>query len=61
VLDHPAVADPEDVDELELHAISRRRQVPEFTKVRPAECLAGRNEVALGELRVVRGSAKLGL
>src|SRR5205814_8218046 len=52
VLDQPAVADPEDVDELEFHAISRRRQVPEFTKVRPPECLAGRHEVALGELLV---------
>src|SRR3954463_12384139 len=52
VLDQPAVADPEDVDELELHALSRRRQVPEFTEVRPPECLAGRDEVALGELLV---------
>src|SRR6185437_3413417 len=52
VLDQPAVADPEDVDELELDPISCRRQVPEFAKVRPPECLAGRNEVALGELLV---------
>src|ERR1700759_2206818 len=50
VLDQPAVADPEDVDELELDPISCRRQVPEFAKVRPPECLAGRNEVALGGL-----------
>src|ERR1700749_3008138 len=50
VLDQPAVADPEDVDELELHPISCRRQVPEFAKVRPPECLSGRNAVPLGEL-----------
>src|ERR1700761_790169 len=52
VLDQPAIADPEDVDELELHAISRRRQVPEFTQAGPPQCLAGGNEAALGEFLV---------
>jgi hypothetical protein len=31
MLDQAAVADPEDVDELELDTISGRRQIPEFT------------------------------
>jgi len=45
VLDQPALAHPEDVDELELDPISGRRQIPELTKVRPPKCLAP----ALGE------------
>jgi hypothetical protein len=52
VFDQLAVADPEDVDELELHAIAGRRQIPEFAEVRPPERLAGSDEIALGELLV---------
>ena len=50
VLDQPALADPENVDELELDAISGRRQVPEFTKVRSPERLSGSNETPLWSL-----------
>jgi hypothetical protein len=49
VLDQLALAHPEDVDELELDPVSGRRQIPEFTKVRPPKCLAGRNKIALSE------------
>src|SRR6516225_4813128 len=52
VLDQPALAHPEDVDELELDPVSGRRQIPEFTKVCPPECLAGRHKIALSELLV---------
>jgi hypothetical protein len=52
MLDQPAVADPEDVDELELNPISSRRQIPELTQVRSAECLAGGDQIALGELLI---------
>src|SRR6266566_6229570 len=52
VLDQLALAHPEDVDELELDPVSSRRQIPEFTKVRPPKCLAGRNKIALSELLV---------
>src|SRR4029077_8410245 len=61
VLDQPAVADPEDVDELEFYTFSGRRQVPELTKVRPPHqsciipCHAGQDSSPS------RGSAKLGL
>src|SRR5215813_10455282 len=50
VLNQPAVADPEDVDELELYAVPGRWQIPDFTQVRPPECLARGDKVALGEL-----------
>jgi hypothetical protein len=49
VLDQLPLAQPEDVDELELDPVSGRRQIPEFTKVRPPKCLAGRNKIALSE------------
>jgi hypothetical protein len=50
VLDQQAVAEPEDVDELELDPVPGRRQVPELAEMGAAECLAGRHEIALGEL-----------
>src|SRR5437762_6312643 len=52
VLNQPSLADPENIDELELDAIPGRRQIPQFTKVRSPECLASRNKIALSELLV---------
>lgn len=50
--DQLALADPEDVDELEFYAVAGRRQVPELAEVRAPERLAGGDQVALGELIV---------
>ena len=52
VLDQPALADPENVDKLELDTIPGRRQIPEFIKVRSPEFLAGRNKITLSELLI---------
>jgi hypothetical protein len=52
VLNQLALANPENVDELELDAIPGRRQILQFTKVRSPECLAGRNKIAFSELLV---------
>src|SRR5215470_10556029 len=48
----PALADPENVDKLELDTVPGRRQIPEFTEMRSPECLAGRNKIALSELLI---------
>jgi hypothetical protein len=52
VLDQFAVADPEDVEELQLDAIPGRRQVPEFTQMRAPERLCGWRPDPLGELLI---------